>query len=110
VTDGRSAAERALIDLLKRLFADKTFDEETIKHTARDNPELAAAIERLIPDCRWKSQRSRRRPNGGFRPLRVDRVLRRLAAEHFDIDFWGWWRVKGTDNGQNHNKHDSDCG
>ena len=84
--------ELHLIATIWELLGSRVFDVHVIVGEADHSPQLMAAIEAVIPNCRYRSGYCRGRLKA--RPLR--RILTRLAEEHFTADHRGWWQIKGA--------------
>jgi len=83
--------QRVLLNALWAAFGGKPFDATEVAIKAMDDPDLMAAIDTAVPDCRLKPRRSRRRP---IKILRG--ALSQLAEQYFDTDQLGWWRLKSS--------------
>jgi hypothetical protein len=81
--------ERPLIDAITAAFGTNKFDTTSIICKASHDAALAAAIEAVIPNCRYRSGYRRFR----LRERAVRRVLKPLASKYFETDEQGWWHA-----------------
>jgi hypothetical protein len=79
-------AENELINAIAAVFAGRGFDTTTILIAAETESRLAAAVDAIIPVGKRNGPRLRVR--------RARRVLTEIAERLFDIDNFGWWRLR----------------
>jgi hypothetical protein len=84
-------AETELVNALAAALAGRCFDTTTILIAAETDSRLAAALDVLVPV--WNPNR-RRQHGPRLRSRRARSVLTELAERVFDIDEFGWWRLR----------------
>jgi hypothetical protein len=82
--------EKQLVNAIVVAFGDEVFDTTSvILRVTNDDDEaalaLANAIEAAIPNCRHSYSR---------KGASLRRALEQLAKKHFEVDEFGWWRVR----------------